>query len=325
MDDAQYVSLEAPDGGGEAALQAAVGALKQAAEAPPAPEPDPAPAEAAPAAPVPPPGLPGPDDDEADEAAPAGKTVPYQALREAREHLKTLKSQVAEMEQLRARAAQADAMLPVVEQWRPVIEAIQRDPSLMERATQPRTDPYEAGITEQDATEYAREIQLYTPEGKLDTVTAKRALARQNKMASAAAEAAATRAVQPVLRESAAVKAQQTYQWVVQSAAAEGDPVDPAAVANLMKHLPAELVAQNPEGIGTLVKLVARGQSPRKAAPAPPPPPVVPTEAPGSRTPGVSALTDLDRRFAREMDGGTKKYAAQAARFKPGELNVLED
>ena len=319
MADDAYVSLE-PD------PEAAAEATMAAALAPPvadAATPGDGTAEAA-AGDKPVLGTPTPPSDEDDEAAPAGKTVPYQALREAREHLKTLKAQMVEMDGLRTKAAQADAILPVVEQWRPVIEAIQRDPSLVTRIRQPQADPFEARVSDQEAADYAKDIQLYTPEGQLDVTTAKRALVREHKIASQAAQEAAQAVVRPLQAESVQLKASQARTWALASAEQEGDPIDPGAFDNLWRHLPAELVAQNPGGIAQLVKVVARGLSPRKVQAAPPPP-VMATEAPGGRTPAVSALTDLDRRFARELGKKPSEFAASGAKFNAGGINVLED
>jgi hypothetical protein len=104
------------------------------------------------------------------------------------------------------------------------------------------------------------------------------------------------------------------------AALARNPDVPPAAFDEIWQHLPPELVVQNPQGISELAIRVARGSSPRAAAP----PPVVPTEAPGGRTPTPSSLNDLDRRMAKEIGRTQADYAKVKARFNPNGPNVLE-
>ena len=289
----------------------------------------PPPAETAPAAPAP--AAPVVDEDEP-QANDGQSMVPIAALREARSHTKTVKAQAAQLqtenESLRHRAAQADEMASVIKQWEPTIRAIQERPDLIAQSRSvPKVDPVIAGIADQDAAEYARDIQLYDGEGKLDLVTAKRALARQIRVAQSAAEQAVNRVVKPMQAESAATKTQSLLQTAAQVRDRAGRTVNPATLKQFFDVIPPE-IAQDPK-VASVLYFAAKGWEAHNGAEGPvpvvQPPPVVMTESPGGRTPTPRTLTDLDLRMAHDMGRKPNEYQAISARFKPGAMNVLED
>jgi len=258
--------------------------------------------------------------------------VPAGALREAREHLKTVKAQAAqaqtEAQALRQRAAEADEMASVIKQWEPTIRAIQERPDLIAQSrSAPKVDPVLASIPDQDAAEYARDIQLYDGEGKLDLVTAKRALARQMRVAQTAAEQAVNRVVKPMQAETAQTKSQNLMQTAAQVRDRAGRTVNPETLKQFFSVIPPE-IAQDPK-VASVLYFAAKGWEAHNGAegpaPVPTPGPVLQTESPGGRAPSPRSLTDLDLRMAHDMGRKPNEYQAISARFKPGAMNVLED
>ncbi len=271
-------------------------------------------------------------DEDEPQPTDAQSMVPIAALREARSHTKTVKAQAAQLQtenqSLRQRAAQADEMASVIKQWEPTIRAIQQRPDLIAQASSaPKVDPVIAGIADQDAAEYARDIQLYDGEGKLDLVTAKRALARQIRVAQSAAEQAVNRVVKPMQAESAATKSQNLMQTASQVRDRAGRTVNPETLKQFFSVIPPE-IAQDPK-VASVLYFAAKGWEAHNGAegPAPviAPGPVLQTESPGGRVASPRTLTDLDLRMAHDMGRKPNEYQAISARFKPGAMNVLED
>jgi hypothetical protein len=268
-----------------------------------------------------------PDDDAEPGPSDVQTMVPLASLKEARAHMKTLKAQIAELEPLRGKAAESDRMIETVQRWKPIIEAIQARPDLIEQARRaPAPDPVEASISEQEALEYARDIQLYDAAGQLDVKTARRALARQNRVAMTAATQAAQAVVAPLQRQNSTREADSLLQRAAAVKDKHGRSVDAKVLQQFWSVLPPD-VASNPE-VASVLYFAAKGYAAHNGLddpPPPPPPPVVPTEAPGGRMPTLGTLNDLDRRMARDLGRKPAEYSAIAARFKPGQMNVLED
>ncbi len=286
---------------------------------------------AEPVAPPAPVAAPVVDEDEP-QAGDAQSMVPIGALREARAHLKTVKAQAAqsqmENEGLRQKAAQADQMASVIRQWEPTIRAIQERPELVSQATAaPKVDPVIAGISDQDATEYARDIQLYDGEGKLDLTTAKRALARQVRVATAAAEQAVNRVVAPMQKETAQSKSENLMRTAAQVKDRSGRTVNPATLQKFFDVIPPE-IAQDPK-VASVLYFAAKGWEAHNgtegAIPPPLPPPVVQTESVGGRAPTPATMTELDLRMAHDIGRKPAEYQKIAGRFRPGAMNALED
>jgi hypothetical protein len=255
--------------------------------------------------------------DEDDAEVPPGQTmIPLAVLQATREKLKGLKATTAEKDTiiaaLQAKADRGEAIEGNLRQIAPILQALRERPELMRQIERPAAeDP--GPLSPAEAEDYARTLELYDAQGQPDVKRAQRAAKMQQRMANEATQ----RATQPLIQRNA-----QTEAASVRLAALTRNPdVDAKTFDEIWQHLPPELVVQNPQGISELAIRVARGSSPRQAAP----PPVVHTETPGGRSVTSSSLNDLDRRMARETGKTQAEFAKTKARYNPNGPNVLED
>jgi hypothetical protein len=165
---------------------------------------------------------------------------------------------------------------------------------------------------------------LYTAAGHLDVAAGKRALAREHKIAAAAAREAAQEVVGPLQQQSASREAQVQQARIAAIKDKRGRTVAPEMVQRLFSQVPPEMAA-NPD-VAAILYFAAKGMAAHNEDDSVPAPgPVVTTEAPGGRAPAGSVMTDLDRRMARVLDRSNADYQKSSARFKPGMPNSLED
>ena len=176
-------------------------------------------------------------------------------------------------------------------------------------------------LSEAEAVEYAKDLDLYKADGTPDTARAQRLAARQE----ALAEKQAAKYVAPLQQQSAQQQSQANLQVVSTWKDATGATVDPGILRELWQTMPAEMTAQ--PNIAAVMYRVAIGETVlrgKQKTPITPPPPVVETAPLGSGSGGRPELTALERSFLETTSMKLKDYEEITARFKPGERNSLE-
>ena len=270
----------------------------------------PPPVEAAPV-PTPPPANPDEDEPEGTIVNPGGeKLVPLSALVAQRQEAARVKAEAAT---LREQTKEIETIRAAWQAAQPAIEQA--------RQQQRQAPPAPVGpLTDADAIEYAKDLDLYKADGTPDTARAQRLAARQE----ALAEKQAQRYVQPLQQASAQQQSAANLQVVSTWKDAAGATVDPAILKELWATMPAEMTAQ--PNIAAVMYRVAIGETVLRGkhkAPTPPPPPALHTESLGG-APAARELTAFERGFIESTQMKTKEYEDITARFKPGERNSLE-
>lgn len=285
------------------------GAMSLEDDPTPAPEPEPqAPAPEAEPAPV----AAADPDPEGTVVNPGGeKLVPLSAVAALRQEKQALKQQI---DQLRPKAEKVDQ---VVAEWQAAQPLIQR--ALYQPQAPPPPAP--AGpLSEQEAIEYAKELDLYTPEGKPDTGRAQRIAARNESLA----ERKAAAMVAPLHQQTAEAQSDANLAAVM-AHAQKTRAVDPAIVQEVWKIVPREMSAR--PDVAKVLWHVAHSQSVlagRVAAPVTAPPPPVITESVGGDKSKPAALTATAQAFRQAADITPKEYEKIASRYEPGKANSLE-
>lgn len=201
---------------------------------------------------------------------------------------------------------EAKAIKQSLEQYGPILQRIQQDPSILERARQPQK-------TERDveAEEVAEDLGLIAADGSLDVNRARRYLDRQDQRNGKLVD----QRVAPVANATASQIANGHRLALKSRRHEDGRPVASAesidAVANV---LPPELVA-NPN-VAQIMELIAIGLD-QKTGRTPKAPVARMYDEPwlsegAGRGPGSrSVLTDEDKRFAKNLGLDEKTYAKQ--------------
>jgi hypothetical protein len=263
------------------------------------------------------------------------KMVPLEALQAERGRRKEYQAQVkaaeslkAEVDALRGKAQTAEQVTAWVEQVRPLLEKLKGQPDLVKAIMsgqpvgQPQAPPEQAGpLSPEEAEDLARTMELYTAEGKPDLARAQKMAGKMAKLASGQA-AAAMAPVTAAMAEGQSGTLRQQYAGLRDKA---GRTVNPDVLQKMWQLVPSNLVAQDPNVAGVLY-YAAKGYAAHHGMDEPAPPTSLPivTEPAGGHQTAARALSDLDRRFARTMDS-EKKYTETSARYKPGQINILED
>jgi hypothetical protein len=240
----------------------------------------------------------------------AGAREKARAEKEARERLE------AELAPLREKASRLDQ---IKGEWDAAQPALQHARSLQQQQQQQQKA---AGpLSEQEAIEYAKDLDLYKTDGTPDIARAQRLAARQE----ALAEKQAQRYVQPLQQASAQQQSAANLQVVSTWKDATGATVDPAILRELWQTMPAEMTAQ--PNIAAVMYRVAIGETVLRGkhkAPTTPPPPVVETAPLGGGGNTRAELSSVERSFISAVDMKPKDYEDISSRFKPGERNSLE-
>jgi len=293
------------------------------APAEPPPEPPPAPVE--------------PEDEPVEglvQDARGQRLVPLQALQQTRQELKAAKALVAEVETLKAKAAQGEQVQTWVEQVRPLLDKLKARPDVVQAIMAgqpvpgvaapepPKVDPDEALLPKQEAEDLARTLELYTPDGQPDVTRARKVAALMRR----SADDETARKLAPVMAsmaqgQSGTLKAQ--YATVKDK---QGRTVNPQVLDQLWNIVPPELVARDPQVAGVLY-YAAKGYAAHHGLDEPTPPPRAPilSEASGGERRAAPSLTTFDQAIRKAMQVSEKTYAETGSRFKPGAINVLED
>lgn len=245
------------------------------------------------------------------------KLVPLSAVTKLREKLKDAKAGSAEAaalkQQLEQTQQQLQAVSPLAEAFRAMQHAHQEAP--------PQPPPPAEDTTELD--EIARDFDFYKADGQPDLVRAKKHQERETKRATAIAEQVTAPLVQQTLRqqaESNIARARVTTHPVTKQA------VDPQILDVLIAR-----IEQQPNGLQTLANpdamkhlwLNAYALSSLSAQPLAPPttpqaqtPPVVTERAGGLVPESAPAMTERERRAAKEAGLSPKEFLDLAKGMK---------
>ena len=241
------------------------------------------------------------------------KLVPLSALVNQRREAAAAK---AELAALKPKAEKFDQ---VAQEWQAVQPLIQQVRNGTYQPPKPVETP--AGpLTEQDAIEYAKDLDLYKADGTPDTARAQRLAARQE----ALADRKAQQYIAPLQQQSAQQQSAAHFEHVASWKDTTGAVVDRAILQDIWSKMPAELTAQ--PNVAAVMYRVALAetmlQGKHKAAPVPPPAPQH-TESIGA-APTRSEMSAFERNFTQAVDMKPKEYEAISSRYKPGERNSLE-
>lgn len=285
----------------------------------PQPETPPAAPVETPAAQTPPP---NPDDLEPEgtiAAATGEKFVPLGAVKAERERRKaaetTLSAKDQEIAALKEKAQRFDEAKDYLDRAKPYIEKAKAD--LQKQHTPPEP---QGPLSEAEAVEYAKDFDLYTPDGKPDVARAQRIAARNEKLS----ERKAQQAVAPLIQ----TEAQRQANFIRANLLSRpidktGAKVDQAAFDKLWAEVPPEQAIQ--PGVADIVYLAALGmQYQAGRMPAPALPPVVPTEGVGSGAPKEQALTSMSQRFQQASNMKPHDFKETREKYTPGVPNSLE-
>ena len=248
------------------------------------------------------------------------KLVPLGALAGAREKARAEKEArealEAELAPLREKAALADRIKTEWDAAKPYIESVRNGTYQPPKPVETPAGP----LTEQDAIEYAKDLDLYKADGTPDTARAQRLAARQE----ALADRKAQQYIAPLQQQSAQQQSAAHFEHVASWKDTTGAVVDRAILQDIWSKMPAELTAQ--PNVAAVMYRVALAetmlQGKHKAAPVPPPAPQH-TESIGA-APTRSEMSAFERNFTQAVDMKPKEYEAISSRYKPGERNSLE-
>lgn len=284
--------------------------------------PDPPAQTAPPAVETPPPAA----DDDADEgvitAATGDRFVPLSALKSERQKRKDAESKVlpdADVQLLKQKAALYDESAQYLQQAKPIIEKIKNRPDIIALADKPPAQQQQQA--DQRAEAYAKQFDLYTPEGKPDITRAQAILADQD----ARMQSIAQQVVAPLAQTEAQRVAETLYQRTLQQPEVNGFKIDPKFLQEAWSVVPPELVAANP-AVAELMKFVAAGRqvlSGHKPMQAPPPP-VVPTEPSGGGRGSDQPLNQMSEKFQQVSGMKPADFRSTREKYTPGGPNSLE-
>lgn len=227
-----------------------------------------------------------------------------------------------ELEPLKLKAQEVDHLRAALADAQPYVDHLRKHPELLQT---PKPTPLEEQISDEDAAQEARDLELYRSDGQPDTMRAKRIIARRRQEAQTAAEAATKAVIGPVVSRSAQEASKQNFVSMAMRRDGQGQSmVDPKVLAEYWAQLPPELT-QHPE-VGELVLDAAIGKSIRTTGRVPRaerPPPV--SESPGGRSGPSWQMTEQAKAIAKSAGLSEKAFAEGAKEYKPGQINVIGD
>lgn len=252
------------------------------------------------------------------------KFVPLQAVIAERTQRKEatgkLAAKDAEIAALKTKADRLDAIANEWQQLEPVLTKV-RNGEFVPRAAAP---PPEAPkpLTDAEAVEYAKDLDLFKTDGTPDVDRAQRLAARQEALASRSAAAA----VAPFQANDAKRTSDAMFNHIASFKDANGHMVDKGELTKIWDVMPPEM-SSKPE-VAAIIYDLALAASIRagkyKGTQAPGPAPVVTTESMGG---GGRVRTELDQvgaKFARASDIKTADFLKTSEKYKPGAVNSLE-
>ena len=223
-----------------------------------------------------------------------------------------------ELAPLQERANRADALQEALNAARPYVDLVKQHPELLKPAA---PLPIEQQISDDEAAQEARDLQLYNAQSQLDIPTAKKIIARRRTETQQAATQAAQQAMGPMQQSHAEQASRQNFAYMASLKDSNGAPlVDPKVLAEEWVQLPADLTQHSQVGEVVLERAIGKmHRQGKRITPAHREP--VFSESPGGRTAGPVVLTELDRKL-----GLTEKdLKGSAAKFVPGGISVIGD
>ena len=250
---------------------------------------------------------------------PTGKVVPLGALQAERGARKEADRKAADLEQRLTLAEQkAQHLDRIKDEWDQVQPLIQRVRQQAAAPPPPQETP--KALSDADAVEYAKDLDLYKTDGTPDVDRAQRLASRQERISAKYAQ----QAMAPLQANEAQRNSSDMRQRVGQMKDPYGYQVDPAILDEVWRVVPAELSAQpNVAGVlhrVALAEAILKGKHPAlKAGQAPSP--VVATEGIGAPQ---RVESDTPSRFASAAGISQAEFKKTASGYKPGASNVLE-
>lgn len=249
-------------------------------------------------------------------AANGEKYVPLAAVRAERERRKEaeakIKAHEANLAPLQEKAQRYDEARQYLDQAKPYIEKAKADLQREKQQAPPAVDPR--------VEQYAKDFDLYTPEGKPDVERAQRIIAfhREDSKAQAA------QLVSPLLQNEATRTTNNLFQHFVSQPEVNGIKINANYLREAFNMVGADIIAQNPNVaqvlfMNTIGRQMLEGQKPTTT-----PAPVVPTESLGGNSVSEERLTAVSERFRQATDMKPEAYKEVRSRYKPGVSNSLE-
>lgn len=243
------------------------------------------------------------------------KMVPVGVLTAERRRMKEAhERELAPVREKASRADQLDARLQAYEQQ-------QRQPP----APAAPDDPI-AKVSDEKAERFAKRYELFTPNG-LDIPRAKQIIAEQEAETRRIAEEAASKAMAPLLQDTAASASKQNFVDMATQKAPDGSPLldatDQRALAELWAGFPPELTAN--AAVAQVILNAALGQRirSRKAQPSAPGREPLVTESAGGPRPAYTA-SNVERKMAQSVGMSSSEWEKRAKEYQPGIPNALE-
>lgn len=174
-------------------------------------------------------------------------------------------------------------------------------------------------VSDEEATETATDLALYTTEGKPDLAAARRVIKRESARIDAKVDAKVEAAVKPVRQMN--VDQQAAALTTAAMAKAKEGYCKPETLQKLLDQYPAELRA-NPQTMN-LALVIARGMDGGGTKPAEPEEVLI-TEASGGRRLAPGPLSDLEKKAAKVAGMTDEAWKKATDGYVPGQAHRLE-
>lgn len=225
-----------------------------------------------------------------------------------------------ELAPLQEKANRADALQQALDTVTPYLEQIKQHAQQQPRQPEPVEQ-----VSDDEAAQEARDLQLYNKDSQLDIATAKKIILRRRSEAKAAAVEAAKEAITPLEARTAKELSAKNFEKHAQALVGPDGQLmaDPQVVVDLWKSLPPELTQHDEVAQIVMDAALGRSQRTKNRGRTVPPPQRAPilSESPGG---GTSDTITLSER-ARKMDLTKADLQASAKHFKPGETSAVGD
>lgn len=241
------------------------------------------------------------------------KLVPLSALAAARQAARDAKAEVAT---LKPKAERVDQ---IVSEWQAAQPILERAKQL---AQQPPPPAPKGPLSDQEAMDYAKDLDLYKADGTPDTDRAQRLASRQQ----AIAEKQAQQYVQPLIQHTAQGQSRANFEQAANFKQPQTNiQVDREILTQVWNSVPPEMSAQ--PNVAAVLWQTALGQMVIQGKLKPgtaPPPPVVETASIGGSVPVAASLNAMDHSFRTAADMSEKDFTATREKYQAGRVNSLE-
>lgn len=255
------------------------------------------------------------------EVAPGRRMVDVSVVAAERKRARELAEKTIrekELAPLQEKASRAEALQQALDTVKPHIEQLRQ-----QIAQQQPRQPQEPQVSDAEAEQEARDLQLYDKDSKLDVATARKIITRRRTEAEAAARAAAHEAVTPFAKNTAEHASRQNFAEMAHMKGPDGLPlVDPEILAKEWVSLDPELTARREVAEVVLERAIGKSLRLGKARPvvkqAESGRPLL-SEAPGGDSQQEVRLTDS----ARKMGLTQQDLKASQKTYNPGGVSEI--